>query len=136
MSQQQEETLSIKVWLLRKALQYVDALIINLLTGITFVGILRFAQQIWDLRLIPFSLLDAILLVGLAFLVALVLIALSLYFLVIHYLTKHPGLAMLLGIGLMAPYIIKWFSKLNLSKSDLTFEFKDQREPQDNGVQR
>lgn len=43
MSQQQEETLSIKVWLLRKALQYVDALIINLLTGITFIGILRFA---------------------------------------------------------------------------------------------
>lgn len=43
---------------------------------------------------------------------------------------------MLLGIGLMAPYIIKWFSNLNLSKSDLTFEFKDQREPQDNVVQR
>lgn len=96
------ETPSIKARILKKMLQYGEGILINWLSAITLLGFLWVVQLIWGLRLIPFSLLDALLLAGGSMLIILIVIVACLYFTLRHYLTKHPGMAIGLVIGLFA----------------------------------
>jgi hypothetical protein len=91
-----------KARILKKSVQYGEGILINWLSGLSFLGVLWFAQRFWSLRLIPFNVLDALLLDGVVILILLALVVLILYLALRHYLIKYPYIAIALGIGLLA----------------------------------
>jgi hypothetical protein len=113
----QKASFSVKGWLLGKAGQYLDGILINALFGLIFGGAFWLAQHLWGLRLIPFNVLDTILLSLGMVVVVLVLIGLIAIFLFNNYLKKHPGAAMGIWLGILAGALAaSYFTEENLKK--------------------
>ena len=96
------EAPSLRARILGKAIQYGEGILINLLSAVTILGLLWVTQQLWNLRLIPFNLLDALILTGVVSLCLLVAVLLLLYYLMARYLAKHPNVVLWLGLILLA----------------------------------
>ena len=111
MSQQTQEQKNtgqdfpLRAWLLGKPGQYLDGILINGLSALLFGGFLWIAQRFWGLRLIPFNILDAILLALCLMIVFLLVVALTLFLILRHYLNKYPDLAVGLVVGLFVSLI-------------------------------
>lgn len=85
--------------LFKKSGNYIDGIIINLLSAIVLGGGLYLAQKVWGLRLIPFNVLDAIIIGSLCGIGVLLLIVVIFGLVFYRYFKKHPEL--LTGIGAM-----------------------------------
>src|SRR5258708_4799211 len=107
-TQEQENTkqnIPIRAWLLRKSGQYIDGILINGLSALLFGGFLWIAQRFWGLRLIPFNVLDAILLALSLMIVFLLIVALTFFLILRHFLNKYPEWAFGLVVGLFVSLI-------------------------------
>ena len=110
-----DQSHSIKTFLLRKTFIYLDNIIGNALFVFVFGGAFWIVQRIWGLRLIPFSVLDAVLLsIGLVIII-IMLSSLLLYL----YLRKHPELLAGLAIGLFAAWLgVSFFTSVTQKRED------------------
>lgn len=97
-----EGKLSLKAWLLKRIVQWGESILVNWFSGVSFLGALWVIQQLWGLRLIPFSVLDALIVTGGAIFLSFVIVIFLLYVVFQRYLSKHPGMALSLLIGLFA----------------------------------
>lgn len=125
-TQEQENTkqdFPIRAWLLRKSGQYVDGILINGLSALLFGGFLWIAQRFWGLRLIPFNVLDAILLALCLMIVFLLVVALTVFLIVRQYLKKNPDIAFGIAVGLFATLLTIGFKRT--SKESIEKGMKD-----------
>ena len=114
MNQQQEQKPAgtFKALLLSKVWQYLDGILINTLFALLAGGAFWIVQHLWGLRLIPFNVLDALLLSLVLVVVILLLVALVLYLLFRHFLSTYPAVALGLLFGLLvAGLATSYFSK-------------------------
>ena len=95
---EQQARFSLKVWLLKKLFQYIDGTFQTLFTAAILGGALWIAQHLWGLRLLPFNVLDTILLVVLMAFVLLVLVCLVLWLGLKQIFVKYPGILFVLGL--------------------------------------
>lgn len=91
---EQENHFTLKSWIMKKITQYIDSTLQTLFTAAILGGVLWLLQHLWGLRLVPFNVLDAILLVVGVTIVLLIAICILLWWI----FKKYPIIFILLGI--------------------------------------
>lgn len=108
----QQASFSLKEWVLKKLFQYIDGTFQALFTAAILGGALLIVQYLWGLRLLPFNVLDTILLVVVTAIVLLGLITLLFWLGFKWLLMKHPEFFVLLGLMALVLYLINKYPKL------------------------
>ena len=108
----QQAPFSVKVWLFKKLLEYINGTFQALFTAAILGGALWIVQHLWGLRLLPFNVLDTILLVVLTAFVLLVLIGVVLLLGLRWTLVKYPGFFVLLGLAALVPLLMNKYPKI------------------------
>lgn len=117
----QEARLTLRAWLVKKLIQYIDNTMQTLFTAAVLGGALWIVQRFWGLRLLPFNILDTILIAVASAFGMLILISVILWLLFKWILKEFPGFFFLLGL---AALVSLWAGKQpGLFKGALNMDF-------------
>lgn len=129
-STKEQEKRPLRGWFFKKLGTYIDGIIINLLSAAILGGGLYLAQKIWGLRLIPFNVLDAIIIGSLSGIGILLLLVIILVLVFYRYFRDHPELI----FGMLLVFAIFSFIMMRSKDKPIKWQFppKEDKEPPQN----